>query len=1073
MNTNGIRMAAAAVGMLALGTGTARGQTTEANVTWIAENPASPGWEVPANWSEAGTGENKAPANPTPGTIQLRIPGQDVTGVLEADRTVGAISVGDSVDATHRTHTVNLGGHRLITGSLSGPQSANYTLTITNGILQIGSPTVTGTLTLGNTRDGTLKMQPGSVFDGNNLSTVTLGFTGWGNRGRGYLDLRGATVAGGTLAVTNLYLRTGGTGASYLYLDGDTALSSIHVANNLEINNTSGPGLGYIGNPNDSGRLPPNIAFKVGVSPSQRGNITISRISFVGYGNVDGKLVASSGGTFEGWLNEMHIVRYEAGGADGSNRQSGAHIGTFDIGKMNACLIDVNTLRIGTDHYIHPPLPQDNLQATMALCPGVVTANVAVVGSTIGSGWGRLSLSNTLFRVNDSFTLNRTGQVTIRLGAEPKGLDIDGTFVDESAGTIAVHFLAEPAADTTNWAIRVKGDAVATLAAMAGASPSRLTSTGSFTGKKVGILYDGEYTYYAMVDESVPFPPIAVAHAARTYELAPGGTVNISTNDIDNGSSDPGGRPYTLSISSDGVNFSPTLSFNATGNPTVTLKIQAGDDQATATCAVSIVDLHAGTAGVTRTWLGAASTDLMDRREWMWSANWVEGTPPANPTTGTIQFRDSGQSVIGFPEADRTIGGLSLGQSGITVNHTLNLGGTAPARTLTVAGNVTNPGVGSFVVTNGTLRIGTEAAAGNATVGLGTTLRIAPQTTLDARTINSLQVGSTAWNSATAVLDLRGTTLTEGRLTATNLTVNFGSGHGRIALDNQTGLSEIQAIASLVIGDTPGGGGTCYIGNPNDSMRLPPNTSLTVGVDDSLRAVMRILSVNTYGYGGDNARLVASSGGTFTAWLSDLTVMRHQIQTSQRTGNAHYGTLDLSAMDACFIDTHVLRIANDHADPSATDNLRGVVKLPHGSLKAGTAIIGATLGQGYGQLHLSNTLFTVTGALTNRNTGAITIRIGAESTGLAVESASDAALVAEPDSTIQLIFTEPAAQQPHYGLRWDGDHGATLEGWLDASDGRLVVDDAGLGGPKAVVFRLQGATYIGVPPPPGSLILLR
>ena len=77
----------------------------------------------------------------------------------------------------------------------------------------------------------------------------------------------------------------------------------------------------------------------------------------------------------------------------------------------------------------------------------------------------------------------------------------------------------------------------------------------------------------------------------------------------------------------------------------------------------------------------------------------------------------------------------------------------------------------------------------------------------------------------------------------------------------------------------------------------------------------------------------------------------------------------------------------------------------------------------------------------------------------------------DPDATVTVRFLAPAAALPHYGLAWAGDHVATLEAW--ESDGRLVINDAGLGGETAEIFLTGGSTYVGLPPPRGSLFRLR
>jgi hypothetical protein len=479
--------------------GQAQAVTTN-SVTWSGSGgPANPGWGQAANWFGG-----VAPANPTAATVIYNTNGQTVVGVLEADREIGGLFLDDLADANSPetiTHTLNLGGHTLtLAGNYDCQSFDKHTFTFTNGILRLGTASVSANLNIGVNRTVTERVAPGTTLDTCNLKELRVGQAGWDNQ-NATLDLRGATVRGGVLRATSIYLRTGSSAGSFVYLDGNTALSSIEVGRDLEINHTSGPGAAFIGNPADNGRLPPNVSVKVGVSPAERGSITVSRVVFVGYGGVDGKLVASGGGTFTAYLTNFDIMRYEAGDAQGQNRSTNPHAGTVDLSPMNACLIDVGTLKIAADHYLHPPLAVDNLQGTLKLCSGVVTAGTVVVGSTLGSGFGLLSLSNTMFTVTDSFTLNATASNSITLGADSRGLDVQGTFTD-GGGKITVNFLVAPALNTAIWAIRIKGDARATLNGMIDAG--RLTSTGTYPYKKVALRYDGiaGCTYYAMTDDA-------------------------------------------------------------------------------------------------------------------------------------------------------------------------------------------------------------------------------------------------------------------------------------------------------------------------------------------------------------------------------------------------------------------------------------------------------------------------------------------------------------------------------------------------------------------------------------------
>ena len=681
-----------------LAAGVVLGETT-GDVTWSGgAGSGNPYWNITNNWLGG-----EAPVTSTTATIYFKTNGQSVVGVLDADRQVGRIYLDDQLganDAGQITHTLDLGGHTLtVAGNYDCQAYDKHTFAFTNGTVRFGTDSLQGNLYVGRNRTATDRVAPGATLDTHNLRDLRIGTTSWDNQ-NAILDLRGAALANGVLRATNIIVNAGAYAHGRIDMDGATSITSIQAAASLTIGKVWGPGSCYVGNPADSYRLPPGVSVRVGEDAGHRGTMTVVQVFQYGYGGVVGKLEASSGGTFTAFLDDLDVMLYSVAN---SQRGPNAHVGTLDISRMDACAIDTHGLRVAPDHLTEAPSSVDNLRGTMRLCTGTVTAGDVTVGATLGAGYGILALSNTAFTVTNSFTLNKTGQMTIRLGGEPKGLDVDGTFTDESTGTIAVHYLAAPTV-ATNWAIRIAGDAQSTLNAMIG--DSRLTSTGTYPGKKVGVLYDGAHTYYAMADSNAfTTLPIAIAYDERTYEIQPGGSVTLGTNDIDNGSYDPDGRPLTLTLSTNGGPEGASVTFDELGDYVVTLTATAAADSATDTCTVHIVPVDAGTNG-NLTWTGGASTELMDRREWLWSDNWLEGAPPTNPSTSTIQFRELGQAVNGRLGADRTIGGLDIGYNAATVSHTIDLGG----RALTVAGPVQS-WRSNVTVSNGTLRLGSDTEA--------------------------------------------------------------------------------------------------------------------------------------------------------------------------------------------------------------------------------------------------------------------------------------------------------------------------------------------------------------------------
>lgn len=173
-------------------------------------------------------------------------------------------------------------------------------------------------------------------------------------------------------------------------------------------------------------------------------------------------------------------------------------------------------------------------------------------------------------------------------------------------------------------------------------------------------------------------------------------------------------------------------------------------------------------------------------------------------------------------------------------------------------------------------------------------------------------------------------------------------------------------------------------------------------------------------------------------------------------------------MDACTLDVLDMKIGTDRPTPDAAHNFNGTLRLPPGTATVGNVTIGG-IGVGTGLLTMSNTIFTVTNTITLNKTGEMTSYIDATPSGLDITNPGAGALSIDADATLTVSFRTPA-ERPHYGLAWPGDHVATLEAWRDPGDGRLVIDDAGLGGETAEIYEDAGVTYIGLPPPMGTML---
>ncbi len=756
VNTMRMMQTAALAAGAALGLAGAASAQTGGNVTWDGGG-ATVFWNDADNWVS-----NLYPTNPMAGRVIYDTLGQGVAGKLETDRTVGGIGLGVGWNAwsAGQSHTLNLNGYRLtIAGHLQVDQAAaNSYMTFTNGTVQIGTVSAEGDLLLYGLYGGScaVTFRPGTTLDSYRMGTLRIGSTANGsNRNGSWVDLRGASVAGGVLKVKNLYMTTKSGYDVGLMFDSTTALDTLLVTNELDYGDSAyNGGNAYIGNPSTL-KLPANVNVQVGNGSSARAN----RLR-IGRGATSAQLTASSGGWFKAYVNDLTIG-------------DPTYNGTLDIRAMTNCAIEAATFTVCKES----GNPAVSPKAEARLCPGTVTAGTVALGSTVSGGYALLDMSNTLFSVTNSYTLNTTATNVIAVGSDSSGLDVQKTFAD-GGGRIRVRFMEDPAAGATNWAVRVKGNAKKSLGALVGSGRIVATQLVANASKKIGYLYDAatDYSYYALVDNTVPFQPLAIAKSLLTFELAPAGTVLVHANEVNNGSFDPDGRtPVALSLSLNGSDYASSLSFDAPGDYTVTLKMEVGNPVEatdTDTCTVRVVNVHPGVASAL-TWKGGASTYSMDRPEWMWSGNWLEGTPPTNPTAATINYKTAGQSTVGKIETPRTIGGISVGESnGGTFTHTLDLGGSV----LTVAGNVgfAYLATSTLVLTNGTLRIGSDAVEGNLLVGDqlygGAALVCRTGTIIDTHRVGTLRAGTATGssNAQSGQIDLRKAVIADGVLRAKN-----------------------------------------------------------------------------------------------------------------------------------------------------------------------------------------------------------------------------------------------------------------------------------------------------------------
>jgi len=1047
------------------------------DVTWTGEG-ATPEWNVAGNWDPG------APAIGTPGRVTFSTAGQAVVSVMETSRSVNELFAGHSLTTESCTHTINLGGHLLVVTnrlrSVSGYQSRRNTLNFTNGTLRVGTAAAPTHIDI--YAAGTLRLQPGTLLHPVNIGIVDLRANPYAGS---ILDLSGAHVAGGELAMQRLLMPGNGWYGTQFLLDDTTQITALTVTERLwlaraNVNNNTRQ---YIGNPADTftfdgttgfGRFPAGIDLKLGVSVSEPASVWIAEDTG-GHSRSRGviRVAPGGGGTVTAYLSELKIGMRAGTGVRRPR-------GLLDLSEMDSGLLSADVLDIAPGR---PDAPStDDERGELHLPPGTATIGTATLGADGGVGFGRLVLKETTFTVTNALSLRKTGEVTLNVGATPTGLDIDQGFSDEG-GTIHVNFTAQPSVDT-NWAVRIKGDAADALNLMIGQDRLTRTIDESITGRRTGIVADDTYTYFALVDENLVFDPVAIAKDV-TFEIGPDNLVLVAPSDVDDGSFDPDDldTPPQLRLVYDGGPQTNVLEFTSTGVYPVTLVVNILDEEdevaasATADATVTVVAPPAGTQDNVE-WIGDAGTVLMpDRPEWFWSGNWAGGEPPANPTAGTIIYRTQGQSVNSRLAADREVFRLDAGQGDFATNHTIDL----DDRTLTIRDRLRLISGGwdrhtRLTFADGTLQLGDTESSADVSLGTGAILTLGTGVKLDAANVGTISMSP--GNIRDVVLDLRGAEIVGGVLRAGTLNMPVSAWRvSWIFLDGDTVLDRIEVLNALTLGS--GGHAQTlhgFIGDPGDPFnmggvtigRFPAGIGLTVGTSTTARASMVVANCSSEPVTGAGIVVAPGGGGSFTGYLTSLGIGLRSGSGSRQP----YGILDAAAMDSCLLDMNTLTIAPGRGlDAESTDNERGELHLPPGTATVGTATIGAPDGVGHGLLSLSNTVVTVTNALTLNKTADIRIKVGATASGLALTHADPGTLSLDPEASLTVSFLEaPASPGLHYGLRLPGDQSALLNGMIGT--GRLTIESPGLARP-AIVFVAQGETYVGVPPPPGSLFLLR
>ena len=479
-----------------------------------------------------------------------------------------------------------------------------------------------------------------------------------------------------------------------------------------------------------------------------------------------------------------------------------------------------------------------------------------------------------------------------------------------------------------------------------------------------------------------------------------------------------------------------------------------------------------GGAARAETWDGGAGTENLN---WSTIENWLNDLAPDNPTTERVLFVDplAPNSLL---DASWSVGRLEFRSPEDTAtaacSYNVNLGtNTQSVANLWVSqygggGNLGNNKPVNVLFSNGTLQVGTPDTPGDLLVssavwlsgeaelkfGAGTTLR---------GYLRNLYVGENADQNSTgqAILDLGGCTVEGGELNAANVRISTGKRAASIKLSSANGLASIGVAGNFEIGN--GAEAHARIGDPSlvdaaGNWQLPANVNVQIGSEGSWGNLYVGRSTLAGAYGA----LVASSGGTFVAYLNDLEVGTKNETSGYSQDRSAY--LDLSAMSTVTLDATRIKIGT--ATPPKASESEAQVRLPAGTAAAGTLEVGhpSTSGTCSALMELNGTTLSVATSATVYDKGTIRTKVRGTSCGL--DLVTGATLTIDEGGTIDIVF-DGTAPPPgiYWGLRAEGDRLAELEA-LNV-DGKLIWDDTLLTvatGKTISVFKDDTHTYVGV-----------
>jgi len=471
-------------------------EAVQDDLTWSGaaslELMPRPEWMWGQNWVGG-----VPPANPTTGVLTFGSAGTDKDARLSRDWRIGGLKVQNN----QGIHSIDLGGNHL---TISGKLAVGASVATSNlhfcgpGTLQLGTADSPADLDIGcGGRDsrGHLSFEKGPTLEAY-LNNLQIG-SGTGEAvGFGELDLRGVEVAGGTLAMDGLFLGIGdGHGGQQRYgaiiIDGTTNIRALAVKKDANLGRGDVQAHGYIGDPDNDWKLPAEMNLRFGTDAHNRCYMSLGDTRNY---RSSGRIIASSGGTFEGWFSKLIVGRQRTKWAKGHTAT-----GILDLRNMTNCTLDAETLLIGI---LDNESNDWHAIGRVYLPPGSGRVRAATIGADGAGSEGLLHLDGTKLEITDSMVLKGEGKVTTNVNGISCGLDLsaDATLTVADGGLIKIVFKRpKPGREGVYWGLRWKGDHVAELQSLAAGETPRLTWDDTSLGAEATRVFtDGGYTYVGL-----------------------------------------------------------------------------------------------------------------------------------------------------------------------------------------------------------------------------------------------------------------------------------------------------------------------------------------------------------------------------------------------------------------------------------------------------------------------------------------------------------------------------------------------------------------------------------------------